>query len=136
MKSLFYFLRKIWFTLIGIFSPKSGLVPASIELNRAIADARLKNRKTGRRYYTIWDQVNRRLINLTYKGYPGRTDSYQYMRMRGGFPPCTLETFKESAYYYTSSKNGALEMPAEEINKRLQLLRSRHYQRKENNTGK
>lgn len=130
MKHLFYLIKKIGYALLGIFSPRSGLVPAAIELNRAIADARAKNAKTGHRYFCIWDAVQKRLVALTYDGYRGRTDSYQYMRHRGAFPPVSRNKFMESAFFYTGSKNGAPEMTVEQSRNKLQLLRSRYYSSK------
>lgn len=124
-----FFLKKIMYAFLGVFSPRSGLIAASIELQRAIADARQKYYKTGHRFYCIWDAKQRHLVTLTYNGYPGRTDSYQYMRHRGGFPPCSLSKFKESAYYYTPSKNGAKAMTEEDTRLHLQLLRARYFSR-------
>ena len=121
--------RKIWYAFLGIFSPRSGLVPAAIELNRAISEAHAKNARTGHRYYCIWNAVLKRLVTLTYDGYTSRTASYQYMRLRGAFPPVSRQKFKESAFYYTASKNGALAMTEEVKREKLQVLRSRYFSR-------
>jgi len=123
-------IKKFFYALLGIFSPRSGLVPAAIEFNRAITEARAKHAKTGHRYFCIWDLTNRHLITLTYDGYKGRIDSYQFMRHRGAFPPTSRSKFKESAFFYTASKNGASEMSEEEARMKLQVLRARYYTRK------
>lgn len=128
MKPLLHPFKRLWFSLIGIFSPSSGLVPAALELNRAIAEARRKNARDGHLYYVIWNSMGRRLVTLTYDIYRGRTDSYVYMRHRGAFPPVTREKFKESAFFYTGSKNGAKEMTEDEVKVKLQVLRQRYYQ--------
>lgn len=123
-------IKKIFYALLGVFSPRSGLVPAAIELNRAIAEAKAKYTKTGHRYFCIWDITNRHLVTLTYDGYKGRIDSYQHMRHRGAFPPTDRGAFKDSAFYYSASKNGAPEMTREEIHNKLQLLRHRYYSKR------
>ena len=127
---IWHYIQKFGYSILGIFSPRSGLVPATIELQRSIADARAKNAKTGHRYYCIWNASTRHLTELTYDGYPGRTDSYQYMRHRGAFPPTSRQELKKSAFFYTASKNGALEMTKEETRQKLQILRARYYTRK------
>ena len=129
MKSLLYFFKQLGYALIGIFSPRSGLIPASIELQRCIAECKRKNARTGHRYYAIWNNQTRHLAALTYKGYQGRQDSYQYLRHRGAFPPTNESKFKDSAFYYTGSKNGAAEMTPEDTRLHLQLLRARYFSR-------
>lgn len=120
-------IKKIIFLLKAIFSRKSGLVPACIELQRAIREAKSKNRETGHRYYCIWDPENRRLVPLTYDAYPGCNDSFIYLRHRGKFSPLTRQQFKAGSFFYTASKNGALEMTEPEIMRHLEILRIRYY---------
>lgn len=117
-KTSIYFLR-------GIFS--SGLVPASVELLRAVHEARRKHRKTGHRFYAIWDVGSRHLVTLTFDGYPGRIDSYQHLRHRGAFPPVSRREFIRSAFFYTGSRNGAREMPRTLLLHKLQLLRHKYF---------
>ena len=130
MKHLFFQFKKIGYAFLGFFFFVGKKSCAAIELNRAIADARAKHAKTGHRYYCIWDAVQKRLVALPYDGYRGRTDSYQYMRHRGAFPPVSRDKFMESAFFYTGSKNGASEMTVEQSRNKLQLLRSRYYSSK------
>lgn len=119
-------IKKIIFLFKAIFSRQSGLVPACIEMQRAMREARAKNRRTGHRYYCIWDPENRRLVPLTYDRYPGQADSFAYLRQRGKFSPLTRQQFKDGAFFYTASRNGAHEMTEADIRTRLEVLR-RHY---------
>lgn len=127
MKPFIFTIKKIFYAFLGIFSPRSGLIPASLEFQRAIADAQRKNAKTGHRFYVIWNNQTLHLVALTYDGYQGRQDSYEYLRLRGAFPPTSRAKFKDSAFYYTSSKNGAPEMGKDERMVKLQLLRYRYF---------
>ena len=91
--------------------------------NRGKMEALEKFRKTGRRYYCIYDPNDRSLVALTYEFHKGHADSYQYLRRRGRIAPLTLEKFKAGAFYYTASKNGAQEMTKEMQQQKLDILR-------------
>lgn len=125
----FKYISRIPSALRMIFSFHSGLVPSIVEYKRAMNEANEKHRQTGHRYYCIWNSQARKLITLTFDRYPGRTDSYQYMRRRGVFRPINRNQFKAGAYYYTGSKNGALPMSKEEQKVQREILRKKCYAR-------
>lgn len=82
------------------------LLEASIILQKAIDEAERKYRKTGHRYYLVWDPNKRQLVPITYDLYIFKTDSYIYLRRRGKFAtPLTRNQLKEKCFYYTASKN-------------------------------
>lgn len=82
------------------------LLEASIMLQKAIDEAERKYRKTGHRYYLVWNPNTRQLVPITYDLYQFKTDSYIYLRKRGQFAtPMTRNQLKEKCFYYTASKN-------------------------------
>lgn len=82
------------------------LLEASIMLQKAIDEAEKKYRKTGHRYYLVWDPNKRQLVPITYDLYIFKTDSYIYLRRRGQLAtPMTRNQLKEKCFYYTASKN-------------------------------
>ena len=109
------------------FHFRAGIVPAAWALCKAIREARRKNRATGKRFFAIWSPERRRLVTLTYDAYPGRTDSYCYLRRRGKFTPFTRKQFLQGAFFYTGSKNGAPEMSRHDIYMSLEILRRRYF---------
>lgn len=120
-------LMSIWHFIARIFNPNYGLVPATIELRRAMDEARRKYQKTGHRFFCIWDPGQKRLFSVTYDGYAMRGDSYAHLRRHGKFLPLTREQIKKGAFFYTASRNGAQEMPEDEVMKRLEVLRRKYY---------
>lgn len=101
------------------------LLRASVVYYLGRREAQEKFRKTGHQFFCIYDPNDRSLCAITYKAYPGRVDSYQYLRRRGRIAPLTLQKFKEGAFYYTSSRNSAREMSKQEQQSKLDLLRVR-----------
>ena len=69
-------IKKIFYALLGVFSPRSGLVPAAIELNRAIAEAKAKYTKTGHRYL--------RWIQRSYRQLSAYASSWRFPTHRQG----------------------------------------------------
>ena len=87
-------------------SSASVLLRASILYKKAADEAEDNYRKTGHRYFVIYDPTQRRLITLTYDLYRYRPDSYVYLSRRGRFPHAlTRNEFKEKCFYYTPSRN-------------------------------
>lgn len=103
------------------------LLRASVVYYIAKKEAMDKFRKTGRRYYCIYDPNSKRLVALTYKRYAGQYDSYQYLRFRGRIAPMTVKQFTDGAMYYTPSKNGAKEMTKRRQQERLDIMRRRYF---------
>ena len=62
------------------------LLRASILYKKAADEAEENYRKTGHRYFVIYDPAQRKLITLTYDLYRYRPDSYVYLTRRGRFP--------------------------------------------------
>ena len=95
----------------------------SIRYQRAIDEAERKRSEDGRRYYVLWDPIQRRLISLTYDYYKGRSDSYAYLRRRGRFKdPLRRDDFRDACYYFTGSRNGARSMSDKRKNYNLKRL--------------
>lgn len=113
----------------GVFSPDSGLLPATYEYNRARQEALRKYRRTGHRYYNVWDPNGRRLVPITFEGYRGDGDSFQHLRHRGVFSPMSRRELKDGSFYFTPSRNGAREMEDDVRKQKIDLLRRRYFAR-------
>ena len=101
------------------FSKTKKLLEASSMLHNAIEEAERLRLEDGKRRFVFFDPAQRKLITLTYFMRKGYGDSYQYLRRRGRFTkPMKYEEFREKAYYYTGSKNGAPAISQEELKKR------------------
>ncbi len=82
------------------------LIKASILLQKAIDEAEKKYKRTGHRYYIVYDPDQKKLIPITYDLYRNHLDSYIYLRRRGRMKnPLTREELKAKCFYYTPSKN-------------------------------
>ena len=109
------------------FISRPGLVPAAWVLCKAIREARRKSGATGHRFFAIWSPERRRLVTLTYDAYPGRTDSYAFLRRRGKFTPLSRKQFRAGSFFYTASRNGSSEMPRRNVMQALEILRLRYF---------
>lgn len=108
-----------------------GLIRTSVVYYHGKKEAMDKFKKTGRRYYCVFDPDSQKLATVTYKKYKDSYDSYQYLRQRGKFPPITLEKFVAGALYYTPSKNGAKEMTADRQQQCLDIMRRMYFSSKD-----
>lgn len=105
------------------------LIRASIIYQHGIMRARELRRKTGKRFYLIMDPSTRTLIPLSYYAIPGRTDSYQYLRLRGKFDPLSPSAFKDGALFWTDSRYKHNEMDKPERKLRFERMRRRYFTR-------
>lgn len=103
------------------------LLRASILYRQAVDEAEEAYRRTGHRYYVVYDPMQRKLIPLTYDFYAGHADSYVYLRRRGRFGnPLTRKELKEKCFYYTPSRNFPSRRCAAD-ERRKKLLRWQRY---------
>lgn len=109
MKKIWEITKTIWKAVRNLIKKKESgrmLLRASVLYKKAIDEAESQFRKTGHRYYVVYDPTQKKLIPLTYDLYVMKPDSYVYLRRRGRFcRALTRNEFKEKCFYYTPSKN-------------------------------
>jgi hypothetical protein len=112
-------------------SKAKALFEASVMLQKAIDEAEAKYKKTGHRYFVVYDPNSNKLVPITYDLYIYKTDSYIYLRRRGKFAkPLTREELKQRCFYYTASKNFRDRICPKQEKERRMLLWQKFYEMK------
>lgn len=108
-------MKELWKGLVALFNMNNQerkLHLQAVKIYKQGCDEALeKYASTGKRWYSIWDPRQRKLISITYDACKGRRDSYQYLRQRGAIKgSLSRNDLKDNSYYFTASKNGARPM--------------------------
>lgn len=106
-------LRNLWKMITG--RQTASLLKATKMYKDAVEECKKRSIETGKRFYLVWDNRNKRLVPLSYKRIKGRYDSYEFYRDKFMITPMTQERFKEKSFFYTTSNSGSKECAGEEL---------------------